>query len=243
LILLLIKYLFKNYSIIKSLRLLIESNINIETNKINVTWQSFKQGDRGAFEQLLNQHYDFLLNYGVRFYNDKEFVQDCVHDLFVDLWNRREHLSDVVSVKAYLFKILRRNITKENKRLKWFRNADSILEEGNNFEVEFSIESYLIGREIQAESLQRLQIALSKLTKRQREALFLRFSENLSYDEIAEIMGINYRSGVNLIHEAIKAIRQNWFMFLGTGFIFFLSFFSTSVSALSLSYYKILNFF
>jgi RNA polymerase sigma factor (sigma-70 family) len=62
---------------------------------------------------------------------------------------------------------------------------------------------------------------LDKLTKRQREAIFLRFTQDLPYEEIASIMAINYRSVINLIHEAIKSIRQNWFLLLLPSFLYF----------------------
>lgn len=185
-----------------------------------ILWQAFKRGERAAFETLLHQYYPVLLNYGVRFYRDKEFVKDSVHDLFVEIWNRREHLGDVVLVKSYLLQALRKNIIRESTRLKWFREADKISDD-HDFDVEFNIETYLISRELENESLQKLQLELAKLTKRQREAIFLRFTQDLSYEEIASIMAINYRSVVNLIHEAIKAIRQNWFVLLLSSFLVF----------------------
>ena len=198
---------------------MIKQEINTENTDDSQLWQAFKGGDRKAFETLLNQYYPLLLNYGVRFYRDKEFVKDSVHDLFVEIWNRREHLSDVVSVKSYLLQSLRRNIIRESGRLKWFREADKISDD-HDFDVEFNIETYLISRETETESLQKLQSELEKLTKRQREAIFLRFTQDLSYEEIANIMAINYRSVVNLIHEAIKSIRQNWFILLFSSFLF-----------------------
>jgi RNA polymerase sigma factor (sigma-70 family) len=117
---------------------LIKQQENTDTTEDFILWQSFKSGDKSAFEALLNQYYPLLLNYGVRFYRDKEFVKDCVHDLFVEIWNRRMHLSDVVSIKAYLFQSLRRNIIRESTRLKWFKQADSITDE-YDFDVEFVI--------------------------------------------------------------------------------------------------------
>lgn len=176
-------------------------------------WQAFKRGERLAFEELLKNYYPLLLSYGIRFYRDKEFVKDTVHDLFVELWNRKENLGDIVSIKSYLLQSVRRNIIRESTRLKWFREAD-IINEDYDFDAEFNIESYLINREIETESLKKLKIQLEKLTKRQREAIYLRFTENLSYEEIASTMAINYRSAVNLIHEAIKSIRQNWFILI-----------------------------
>ncbi len=198
--------------------------VNQKVNSNNVDdallWQAFKRGERSAFETLLQQYYPMLLNYGVRFYRDKEFVKDSVHDLLVEIWNRREHLSDVVSVKSYLLQALRKNIIRESGRLKWFREADEISEK-LNFDVEFNIETHFISREIETETLQKLQMELDKLTKRQREAIFLRFTQDLPYEEIASIMAINYRSVINLIHEAIKSIRQNWFLLLLPSFLYF----------------------
>ena len=185
----------------------------------SLLWQALKRSEKAAFEILLKKYYPIVLNYGVRFYKDKEFVKDCVQDLFIEIWNRREYLADVVSVKSYLLHSIRKNIIRESSRLKWFREADKISDD-HDFDVEFDIETYLISREVENELLQKLRFELDKLTKRQREAIFLRFNQDLSYEEIAIIMDINYRSVVNLIHEAIKAIRKNWFSVLLSSFLF-----------------------
>jgi RNA polymerase sigma factor (sigma-70 family) len=185
----------------------------------SLLWQALKRSEKAAYEILLKKYYPIVLNYGVRFYKDKEFVKDCVQDLFIEIWNRREYLADVVSVKSYLLQSIRKNIIRESSRLKWFRKADKISDD-HDFDVEFDIETYLISREVENELLQKLRFELDKLTKRQREAIFLRFNQDLSYEEIAIIMDINYRSVVNLIHEAIKAIRKNWFSVLLSSFLF-----------------------
>ena len=185
----------------------------------SLLWQALKRSEKAAYEILLKKYYPIVLNYGVRFYKDKEFVKDCVQDLFIEIWNRREYLADVVSVKSYLLHSIRKNIIRESSRLKWFREADKISDD-HDFDVEFDIETYLISREVENELLQKLRFELDKLTKRQREAIFLRFNQDLSYEEIAIIMEINYRSVVNLIHEAIKAIRKNWFTVLFSSFLF-----------------------
>ena len=185
----------------------------------SLLWQALKRSEKAAYEILLKKYYPIVLNYGVRFYKDKEFVKDCVQDLFIEIWNRREYLADVVSVKSYLLQSIRKNIIRESSRLKWFREADKISDD-HDFDVEFDIETYLISREVENELLQKLRFELDKLTKRQREAIFLRFNQDLSYEEIAIIMDINYRSVVNLIHEAIKAIRKNWFTVLLSSFLF-----------------------
>ncbi len=62
--------------------------------------------------------------------------------------------------------------------------------------------------------MKRLKSNIEKLTKRQREVIYLRFYQELDYDEIAGIMEINYHSVVNLIYEALRMLRKNWFLAL-----------------------------
>ncbi|MCE6991189.1 RNA polymerase sigma factor [Dyadobacter sp. CY323] len=178
-------------------------------------WQAFKQGDRKAFGSMLDMYYPLLLNYGVRFQNDREFVKDCLHDLILDLWNHREKLDDVRLVRVYLLKSLRRKLLRESKRLKWFREANEVTED-YAFEVQFAIESYMISNEVKHEDLMKLQVNLEKLTKRQREAIYLRFHQEMEYEDIAGIMSIHQHSAVNLVYEALKLLRRNWFLAAAT---------------------------
>ncbi len=174
-------------------------------------WQAFKKGDRQAFGAMLELYYPLLLNYGVRFQKDREFVKDCLHDLILELWSRRENLDDVRLIKVYLLKSLRRKLLRESQRLKWFREANEVSED-YAFEVQFAIESYMISNEVKHEDLMKLRVNLDKLTKRQREAIYLRFDQEMEYEDIAGIMSINYHSAVNLVYEALKFLRKNWFL-------------------------------
>jgi RNA polymerase sigma factor (sigma-70 family) len=190
-----------------------ESILQFQKNKEGQLWQSFREGDNYAFEQLLELYYPLLLNYGARLSKDQEFVKDCLHDLFVEFWNRKEKLGDIENPKSYLFLSFRRKLLRESKKIKWFREANEVSDD-YALEVQFTIESYLISKEIQHESLKRLKCNIEKLTKRQREVSYLRFYQELEYDEIAGIMEINYHSVVNLIYEALRMLRKNWFLAL-----------------------------
>lgn len=174
-------------------------------------WQSFRDGDRTAFSDLMNLYYPVLLNYGVRLQSDREFVKDCLHDLFIDLWNQRQQLDEVQKLKPYLMISLRRRLFRETKRLRWFREAEEVKDD-YSFEVQFAIESYLVHNEVQHEDLKRLSFNLAKLSKRQREAIYLRFYQEMEYEDIARVMTINYHSVVNLVYEALRLLRKNWFL-------------------------------
>ncbi len=172
-------------------------------------WAAFKTGDRNAFAELVECAYPFLFNYARRFQTDPELVKDCIHDLFLELWRGKSKLEGVITPKAYLLVSLRHLLFKETKRTKWFSDVNDVTED-YAFEVQFGIETYLIENEVQNEDLKRLGYQLQKLTKRQREAVYLRFYQQLEYEAIAEAMGISSHSAVNLVYEAIRFIRRNW---------------------------------
>lgn len=172
-------------------------------------WLSFKQGSEEAFTELMELYYPSMLNYGLRFQKDKELVKDCIQDLFLELWKGRNSLGDIRSPKSYLLISLRRRLLRESGRLRWFKEAPEVSED-YDFEVQFAIETYLINIEIQHEDLKKLKKSLVQLTRRQREAIYLRFYQELSYEDIADTMGINKHSAINLVYEAIRFIKNNW---------------------------------
>jgi RNA polymerase sigma factor (sigma-70 family) len=174
-------------------------------------WQSFQSGDRSAFEQILEQHYHAMLNYGYRLVQNKDLAYDCIQDFFVELWNRRQFLDTPQSIKAYLLASYKRRLLKEKGKNFWNKNTTQLNDE-IDIEVQFNIESYLINNEIEHETLIRLEKELASLSKRQREALYLRFYQELEYDEISKIMDINHHSSINLVYEALKSMRKNWVM-------------------------------
>ncbi|GAB4040141.1 sigma-70 family RNA polymerase sigma factor (plasmid) [Spirosoma sp. SC4-14] len=177
----------------------------------DAVWEAFKQGDSRAFTDLVNTHYPLLLKYGLRICVKRELVKDCLHNLFIDIWNRRERLEEIRSIKAYLLTSLRRQLYKEVQRSRLTRGSED-LPESYDFQVQFAIESDIIDSETNAENLLKLRSNLQQLSKRQREAIYLRFYQDLAYEDIAQVMAINQHSAVNLVYEALKLLRRHWRM-------------------------------
>jgi DNA-directed RNA polymerase specialized sigma24 family protein len=64
-------------------------------NEISIElWQAFKNGDVEAFRDLHQIHSGYLLNYGLRLHNVLNVVEDCVQEVFIDLWQYRQNLTD-----------------------------------------------------------------------------------------------------------------------------------------------------
>lgn len=171
-------------------------------------WQLVREGDSAAFDALVLRHYRMLFQYGTKFSDDEEFVKDCLQDLFVDLWRNRDRLGPTEHVRQYLLKALRNRIIQEYRRPLTRLFDRSFSDDGYVFTVEFSAEDERVQAEATQERLARLNRALLRLTPRQREAVYLKFHQNLSVPELTAVLGIAEQSVRNLLHEAIAALRK-----------------------------------
>ncbi len=173
-------------------------------------WQQLKGGSELALGKLLAKYFNPLQNYGYKFVRDEDFVKDCVQEVFIEIWNRREQLSSPDSIRAYLLSCVRRRVMREGHRQNILKDEwPADLENDLSF-VSFSPEWHLIEEESVADTTLRIADALNRLPKRQREVIYLRFYQNLERDEISDIMGINAQSISNLLQSAYKSFRENW---------------------------------
>ena len=180
------------------------------TNSDTQLWEQLKNGSELAFGKLLTKYFNSLQNYGYKFVRNEDFVKDCVQEVFIEIWNRRDRISTPDSVRAYLLSSVRKRVLREAYRQRIIKEDESIdLENDLNF-VEFSSEWSLIEQESLAETTNRIADALNKLPKRQREVIYLRYYQNLERDEIAAIMSVNPQSVSNLLQSAFKTFRENW---------------------------------
>lgn len=171
-------------------------------------WEKLRAGDERSFSLLFEKYYGDLINYGNSFSPFAEKVQDCVQDVFADIWLYRESLQDPNVVKAYLLSSVRKRIARLYERdhiFKKITTTDSI-----EFLFDFSVEHELINDEATAERVLYLNKLLNDLPSRQKEALFLRYNQGLSVDQIAEILNVNYQSASNLLHRGLLTLRKEW---------------------------------
>jgi RNA polymerase sigma factor (sigma-70 family) len=168
-------------------------------------WKGFLNADQKAFEALFRKYYKLLYLYGYKIVRNRQLVDDCIQDLFLELWTTKERLSEVTSVKGYLFKALKFKLIREFRK----ENRFEEIEEEPNEWFENSHESRLIEQQTDSEQKERLTGLMDQLTKRQQEAIYLRFYAQLSYDEIAEIMKLTYQAVVNLVYKSVKFLREH----------------------------------
>jgi RNA polymerase sigma factor (sigma-70 family) len=194
-------------------------NYNTQYDEV---WRLFKRGDKDAFATLYRTHVVSLLNYGNKISSDRVLIEDCIQDLFVELWQHRERIADTTSVKFYLFKALRYKVYRKMKTDNFFNSQDIELHQNDLSSA--SHESNLIGIEVQSAQMENLRTLIKQLPKRQQEAINLRYFHNFSNEEVAQIMGVNYQSACNFIFSALQKLKLNLKVAVAS-FLFLLKFF------------------
>jgi RNA polymerase sigma factor (sigma-70 family) len=173
--------------------------------KDNNLWEAFKNGEKTAMKKLYEDNVDMLYSYGKRIVHDDELIYDAIHDIFVKLWDQRNKLNEPTSVKGYLVTVLRNHIIDGLRK-----NKTSYIDESSKvFESdEESIEFIMINKEDEDDQTRLLTNSIDSLTANQKEIIYLKYQKEMSYEEIAQIMNINYQSVRNLAHRAITELRK-----------------------------------
>lgn len=152
-------------------------------------------------------HYKSLFNYGAKYTDNSDLVKDCIQEMFIGLWIRRENLSKNVNPRAYLIASLRRAVCRKIQSEKKFLNKEFDEQDVSSFDFELSIEEKIIGKESDKILAKRIAELISTLPKRQKEIIYLKFFLNLNREEIAGILGNKPQTVSNLLQSAFKTLR------------------------------------
>ncbi|MFN8345404.1 MAG: sigma-70 family RNA polymerase sigma factor [Spirosomataceae bacterium] len=186
-----------------------------------VLWKSYREGDKQALGMIAERYYRALRRYGLKFMTDEATVEDCIQELFLQLWQNRLRINDTCSVKHYLLKSLRHHIIQCLRAEKYV--SDQEIDWDSALPEEADAETLLIREEVALFHMNEIQRQLKTLPAREREALYLRYYENLSVTEIAETMNVNRQSVSNFLQKALIKLRSRWLVTpLLTFFVFFL---------------------
>nr|WP_295877460.1 sigma-70 family RNA polymerase sigma factor [uncultured Chitinophaga sp.] len=176
---------------------------NIEEHQ---QWRLLQMGDMRGLTYFYEKYVHLIFNYGLKFTREDDLIDDSIQDLFIRIWQKRENLTVPDAVEYYLLKsfrnILFRKLSQRTKR------AYSELEEEHVGDAEPSFEAQLIMEERSLETDEKLKKAWQQLPARQKEALYLRFYTDASYDDIAEIMGISVKATYKTVFRGLEKLRE-----------------------------------
>jgi RNA polymerase sigma factor (sigma-70 family) len=174
-----------------------------------VLMERLLQNDEQALAALMKLYYADLYNYASRFTMDSGLIKDCIQEVFISLWQRRETAGTILSPKYYFIRAIKNKVLKSLHKLKR-KNVSGELQEDYDFFHEFSIERVIIEKQISEEKADKLRKTLALLSKRQKEIIYLKYYQYLDHGQIAELMNISRQSVYNLLHEAIFKLRGLW---------------------------------
>jgi RNA polymerase sigma-70 factor (ECF subfamily) len=169
-----------------------------------ILWSNLQKGSMDALGDIYDIFIDDLFCYGMQFSNDKSRVMDSIHDVFLNLYKYRKTLANTDNVKYYLLRSVKNQILKKPKY-----NFSSLNDNLQHKGFSSSVETQIIEKEITNERASKLSNAINLLSKGQRHGLFLRFTEERTYMEIADIMNVSVETSRTIIYRAIKVLRKN----------------------------------
>lgn len=165
-----------------------------------------KKGDELAFASLYDRYANLLLSYGTGLGFGREDIEDAIQEIFCNLYLHHLQVGEIRNLKFYLLRALK------NKLLNICRvtmDTCPMEVEEMDFQTEVDILDGLIDEEERKFLKQKIESYLNTLTGRQREAIYLRYMEELDYEEIASLMGMTVPSVRNLVFRAVKQLRDS----------------------------------
>ena len=174
-------------------------------NSTETLLASFQAGNMAAFSQLYDLHINILFNYGLKLTIDKELLKDCIHDIFVKLYTKKDELGTIDNLKSYLFISLKNKLCDELRKRMYM--SDTTAEEVNAM-APTDVEDDYMEEEQRQNEFSLVKRLLDQLSPRQREALTLYYIEEKKYEDICEIMNMNYQSVRNLMYRGLTKLRS-----------------------------------
>ena len=170
-----------------------------------IKWKLFLEGDDQAYSWIYTHYIQVLYNYGLQITPDSEIVKDCIQDVFVKIYKAKKKLTVPQNPKVYLMIALKNNIYNTFNQERLQKNYAFSLYQT---EEQLTVKNEFIDQEARHEEMNNIKRMMKILTPRQRKVIYYRFIEELSYDDICQIMGLNYQSAYNLLQRSLQKIRE-----------------------------------
>ncbi len=159
--------------------------------------ETVRSGERKAFSELVKRHQRGLLRMSLRFLKDISHAEDVVQESFIKAFQKINSFEGRASFKSWLYQITvntARNKLRENKH-----------DTTDLDDVQVGVRAVAESSLVQVAVAEMLQAEVNKLPFKQKTALVLRVYEDLSFNEIAEIMDCPYDTAkANYRHAVIK---------------------------------------
>jgi RNA polymerase sigma-70 factor, ECF subfamily len=163
------------------------------------------RGDLEAFESLVRRYQSPLLNFISRVMGDRSTAEDLTQEVFLRIYRAASRFQPRAKVSTWVFRIAYHLALSEKDRRRRREDLRQALhgswEEGVREPLSDPVEHYELAEEMTS--------ALGRLPANQRTALLLRVNQELSYREIAEVLGVGVQSVESLLFRARRKLRRS----------------------------------
>ena len=155
--------------------------------------------DNDAFEELFRAYFAPLMSFSRRILADEDGAREVVHQVFINLWEKRDEIDLSTSLKSYLFTSVNNrslNVIRDRKKF----SSEEVPEIAGEWDVSAQIESM--------ELEEKIQEVIASLPEKCRKIFELNRFEGLKYSEIAAQLDISVKTVENQMSKALRILRE-----------------------------------
>lgn len=184
-----------------------------------------RRGDREAFRELYERHAGSVARFAANFLGSPARGEEIAQEVFLQLYRARERYEPRARFSTYLYTIVQNLCRNEVRRPEHRAGAEAArwAADDPSFDPSFDPPDHtgaLPGGEVSASSdelARRLRQLLAELPEAQRAALILSRSQELRYQEIAEILSCSEQAVKSLIFRATRRLKEGLKEYLEEG--------------------------
>lgn len=183
----------------------------------NISIERLRDGNQSAFRELVEVFQNRVVNTCFGFVHSEEDARDIAQEVFIEVWESIQYFNEKSSLSTWIYRISVNKsldfIRKQNRKKRW---GGLFRENGNN---STGTENMVTHNENphqlieQSERLKTLEVAINGLPENQRIAFTLHKYEDLSYQQIAEVMGTSVSAVESLMFRAKGGLRKKLYDF------------------------------
>ena len=181
-----------------------------------------KRGDRAAFAELVGKYQQPLFNFICRTLRDEAESEDVAQNVFLQVYKSRQRYEPTAKFSTWLFTIARNLCLNEIRRRS--RHPAESIDQNQTDNEEQPQRQYVDSKTdlpanhvLHGELAGKIEQAIAELPETQRTAILLCRQDELSYEEIADILGCSLSATKSLIHRGRETLKEKLKPYLEEG--------------------------
>lgn len=177
--------------------------------ELSEIWDRIAKSDESAFEEMYLHYFNRFYAYGKKITDHANIIEDAIHDVMMKVWLNRHELPQIKNPPAYYYTSFRNTLFDKLK-------AQNLIvgDEATQVEEDASTEELIVKEETRLSRVNKLNQSFTSLTPRQLEAVFLRFYHEMSYEDVASVLGITVKATYKLIARSLEKLKSEFISIL-----------------------------